>query len=327
MRPLLHNLTNMCNDVGMSEVQPHRLERTLTRRDVLRLSGLTALTLINTDRAVDTLTQQHRSPRIGMLGNRPDSSNNDAAIIATTGFGRWNPNHVAEVIEPVLGHKGHVGFMDYGTAALDLKVMESRLNELKAYGIKRLSLFGESMGGMVAMQLAAQAKLRGITIERLFLDCSPSRLADVRKEQQVGTFAVEYLLFGPATRLVGEMAVRSWDHPADSPRANFDIAYDKATRGISNQLMRSEAAFIADFEPEPFAQILRDSGVKVRYLRPIRASDDVMVDVDASERSYQYLFGDEMRTYKGEISHASSTYRSHEYEAMLLASLADEAMA
>lgn len=313
----------MVCDMSESEA-PDGEERVISRRKLLGLGLGVAAGLCVADRTAETLTHDERPPHLALLDNVTDTKNRDSAIICMAGFGRVNPIHIAETLVPMVGSKGRLGYLDYGNTRIDIDALLERLSPLRARGFRRLSLYGESMGGMVAMQLAANAIVQGIEIERLFLDCTPARLADIRDVQRWGTYIVEHGLMGPVTRLMGELVVRSTDHPTADPIDNFSQAYGKATRGIANPLMRSEADFISRFQPDQYVQILREAGVKVIYLRPLRASDDVMVDVDASERRLQGLLGGSMRTYKAHISHASITYNPRAYEDMVVLALQEE---
>jgi len=90
--------------------------------------------------------------------------------------GSW----IANSLQPALGQRGQISVLGYSNRGLNIANIVAALNRyVRIFQVETLSFYGDSFGGMVAIEVASQLRGLGIDVELIILDSSPHSRTDV----------------------------------------------------------------------------------------------------------------------------------------------------
>jgi pimeloyl-ACP methyl ester carboxylesterase len=226
--------------------------------------------------------------------------------------------HIAEAVAPSAEAYGPMVAMKYPDQFDSRSVVESVYTFARAHGLRRLNFYGQSLGGMIAMTVAAALEEKRIHVDMIISDCSPTSFGDIRyvgrpslaslaerlnaQELYPGLFTevgVNYI----GTR----RGLKTYDDIAEAvSRANRDESF------FSASIVR-KAAYIAEFNFQSAAAQL--SGTKKLFIRPRNAGADHLVNVAHAGKTYRDI-GAEIAMISG-ITHANPTFYRDQYNEVI----------
>ncbi len=211
-----------------------------------------------------------------------------ASWLIVPGFGVSHTESIAKPLQPTMDEYGQIAGVTYSPNGLQMDdLARNTANYCLRNRISTLHMYGHSMGGMVAVELAALLKRKhNILTDIVVLDCSPQQLQDVKGD--VKRLGVELLAMagrlsyhgGPLTRMALEVAVRLTDKGESFTKA-FAEAFnrDKSTTA-SNELLQSLAGYMPSYRASKFLKHL--GGTTMCHLAPQHADRDNVVDKNSS---------------------------------------------
>ncbi|WP_082177536.1 thioesterase domain-containing protein [Arthrobacter sp. RIT-PI-e] len=169
-------------------------------------------------------------------------------------------------LRPVLSQRGQLAVMGYSNTGLDINNVVATMNRYVAnFRLEKLYFYGHSFGGMVAVEVAARLRDRGIPVELVFLDSSPSSRFDVRDQRM---FDGVVYLYEAGVRIpsglrgtyeLGERIIhkneRTWRQILDQTLEQL------SPLAPSSELIQSESSYIYHFDVSRFRLSLGDTSV------------------------------------------------------------------
>ncbi|WP_104180521.1 thioesterase domain-containing protein [Arthrobacter sp. B0490] len=169
-------------------------------------------------------------------------------------------------LRPVLSRRAQLAVMGYSNRGLDINNIVATLNRyVENFRLEKLYFYGHSFGGMVAVEVAARLRDRGIPVELILLDSSPSSRYDVRDQRM---FDGVVLLYEAGVRVpisvrgtyeLGERIVhkneRTWSQIVDQTLEQL------SPLAPSSELIQSESSYIYHFDVTRFRLSLGDTRV------------------------------------------------------------------
>ncbi len=169
-------------------------------------------------------------------------------------------------LRPSLSRRGQMAVMGYSNTGLDINNIVAAMNRYVAnFRLEKLYFYGHSFGGMVAVEVAARLRDRGIPVELILLDSSPSSRFDVQDQRM---FDGVVYLYEAGVRLpislrgtyeLGERIVhkneRTW-------RQILDQTLEQVSPlAPSSELIQSQSSYIYHFDVSRFQLSLGDTKV------------------------------------------------------------------
>ncbi|THJ65837.1 alpha/beta fold hydrolase [Arthrobacter echini] len=152
------------------------------------LIGSAAAAVIGTDLVITRVIQNQRQQNriLSLDDDRARRRFPRARWVLFPGFktsweeGLW----ILDSLRPALSRRGQLAAMGYSNRGLDINAIVATMNRFVAnFQLEKLYFYGHSFGGMVAVEVAARLQDRGIPVELIFLDSSPSSRFDVRDQR------------------------------------------------------------------------------------------------------------------------------------------------
>ncbi|MHA7179977.1 thioesterase domain-containing protein [Arthrobacter sp. MDB2-24] len=169
-------------------------------------------------------------------------------------------------LRPVLSRRAQMAVLGYSNRGLDINNIVATMNRyVDNFRLERLYFYGHSFGGMVAVEVAARLRDRGIPVELVLLDSSPSSRFDVQDQRM---FDGVVLLYEAGVRVpisvrgtyeLGERIVhkneRTWSQIMDQTLEQL------SPLAPSSELIQSESSYIYHFDATRFRLSLGDTKV------------------------------------------------------------------
>ncbi|WP_422391116.1 alpha/beta fold hydrolase [Arthrobacter sp. N1] len=169
-------------------------------------------------------------------------------------------------LRPALARRAQMAVMGYSNRGLDINNVVATMNRyVDNFRLEKLYFYGHSFGGMVAVEVAARLRDRGIPVELVLLDSSPSSRFDVRDQRM---FDGVVLLYEAGVRVpislrgtyeLGERIVhkneRTWSQIVDQTLEQV------SPLAPSSELIQSESSYIYHFDVSRFSLSLGDTKV------------------------------------------------------------------
>lgn len=169
-------------------------------------------------------------------------------------------------LRPVLSRRAQMAVLGYSNRGLDINNIVATMNRyVDNFRLERLYFYGHSFGGMVAVEVAARLRDRGIPVELVLLDSSPSSRFDVQDQRM---FDGVVLLYEAGVRVpisvrgtyeLGERIVhkneRTWNQIVDQTLEQL------SPLAPSSELIQSESSYIYHFDATRFRLSLGDTKV------------------------------------------------------------------
>ncbi len=199
-------------------------------------------------------------------------------------------------LRPALVAKGQLAAVGYSNLGLDVgDILDAVHGYILERRLERIYFYGHSFGGMVAVQVAAGLRERGISVELIILDSSPSGRNDVLDRAM---FRGAVFLYDAGYRVplglrggyeLGERVMhkdeRSWRTIGEQTLAQLSPLAPSST------LIQSEASYIYHFSAKRFTAAL--DGTKAAF---IGNPADTTVNYAAAREAWAAAFGEDMLT-------------------------------
>ncbi|TKV27309.1 alpha/beta fold hydrolase [Arthrobacter sp. NamB2] len=257
----------MKHDDGLA-LQQARGFRESSRRSFL--IGSAAATLVTADLAFTRVIQSQREQtRILPLDDDRARARfpNDRWVLFPGYKTSWEEGlWILNSLRPTLSRRAQMAVMGYSNRGLDINNVVATMNRyVENFRLERLYFYGHSFGGMVAVEVAARLRDRGIPVELVLLDSSPSSRFDVQDQRM---FDGVVLLYEAGVRVpisvrgtyeLGERIVhkneRSWRQIVDQTLEQL------SPLAPSSELIQSESSYIYHFDVTRFRLSLGDTKV------------------------------------------------------------------
>lgn len=271
-----------------------------SRRKVLKTIGGVGVGLAFTDTLVGEMWWAGTNPEFRTLEN-PEARRAfpHTYTLAIGGFGIADVRSVAEAAGKTLGQYSQMGYLHNSNDGFDIKDTIRQAREfIVTHEVEHLRLYGHSMGGMVATELAAELKDE-VAIEALFLDCSPASHHDVRDNERFGTFLLSTLdkaklHFGPGARFLMEAARPVLDGDSDYlDICRRALARSRADGNCSNRFLQDQASYLRAFDVSSFHQDIPEE-IPIFHLHPDVHSHDGTVNNETAPKRWREGLGREV---------------------------------
>jgi pimeloyl-ACP methyl ester carboxylesterase len=251
-----------------SALQRARDFRRSSRRSFLIGSGAAAI--ITADMAFTRYIQSQRDQtRILPLDDESARARfpNDRWVLFPGYKTSWEEGlWILNSLRPALAERAQMAVMGYSNRGLDINNVVATMNRyVDNFRLEKLYFYGHSFGGMVAVEVAARLRDRGIPVELVFLDSSPSSRFDVQDQRM---FDGVVLLYEAGVRVpisvrgtyeLGERIVhkneRTWSQIVDQTLEQL------SPLAPSSELIQSESSYIYHFDVSRFRLSLGDTKV------------------------------------------------------------------
>jgi pimeloyl-ACP methyl ester carboxylesterase len=260
----------------------------LPRRGFFRRVGQIAVTVALADTLTGEMIWDGTNPEIHTIDN-PEAKRlmPDTYTLVCGGFNVSNFEGLGEAVDAISPGYGPVAYLEYPDGGISINdIVRTAREFIHKNKVKHLRLYGHSMGGMIAVEVAAQLKDE-VEVEAIFLDCTPASDDDIRERGQLGTFALATaydlgLSLGPATRFVVETVASITNGDKDYLGACRSAA-DKVTSNkiCSNKLVESEGSIMRTFKASNYKDRF-DRRTVILRLRPADYGDDKTVNNETS---------------------------------------------
>ncbi len=249
-------------------IQRARAFRQSSRRSFL--IGSTAAALVTADLAFTRIIQSQRE-QTRILPLDDDGARerfpNDRWVLFPGYKTSWEEGlWILNSLRPALTGRAQLAVMGYSNRGLDINNVVAVMNRyVDNFRLEKLYFYGHSFGGMVAVEVAARLQDRGIPVELVFLDSSPSSRFDV---QDQGMFDGVVLLYEAGVRVpisvrgtyeLGERIAhkneRSWSQIVDQTLEQL------SPLAPSSELIQSESSYIYHFDVTRFRLSLGETKV------------------------------------------------------------------
>lgn len=242
--------------------------RRSSRRSFLIGSALAAV--VSTDLAFTRVIQSQREQtRILPLDDDAARARfpNDRWVLFPGYKTSWEEGlWILNSLRPVLAKRAQMAVMGYSNRGLDIdNVVATMYRYVENFRLEKLYFYGHSFGGMVAVEVAARLRDRGVPVELILLDSSPSSRFDVRNQ---GMFEGVVRLYNSGVRVpisvrgtyeLGERIAhkneRTWSQIVDQTLEQL------TPLAPSSRLIQSQSSYIYHFNARPFRGSLGDTKV------------------------------------------------------------------
>jgi pimeloyl-ACP methyl ester carboxylesterase len=249
------------------------LQRALEFRESSRRSfliGSAAAAVVTTDLAFTRVIQSQREQtRILPLDDDDARARfpNDRWVLFPGYKTSWEEGlWILNSLRPALSKRAQMAVMGYSNRGLDINNVVATMNRyVDNFRLEKLYFYGHSFGGMVAVEVAARLRDRGIPVELVLLDSSPSSRYDVLDQRM---FDGVVLLYEAGVRVpisvrgtyeLGERIVhkneRTWSQVVDQTLEQL------SPLAPSSELIQSESSYIYHFDVTRFRLSLGDTRV------------------------------------------------------------------
>ena len=295
----------------MPEKSKDCLNKHRTSRIIASLALLASLW--NSDVAVDRLFGQNQSTEVkSIYETKPRVGK--GLVITSTGYGDPYYQDLAETVGWLLNPADLLS-VDYGSEINIEAIYAQTLQYIKTNSPKDVSLYGVSMGGLVAIELGAKLINSGVNVTTIYLDSTPIGLESTTNKSRAGALAVELVPFGRITRFLGEISIKLIEQHDGSIAEKWQYAWHKSSI-VPNSLIISQSEYLRSGIKKADADLINKSNVKIVYMRTDNSADDEMVNVEFSTAKLSKLFSN-FRIIEGNIGHAGTTHQEAEVAKML----------
>ncbi|MCQ2000330.1 alpha/beta fold hydrolase [Arthrobacter zhaoxinii] len=226
-------------------------------------------------------------------------------------------------LRPALATRGRLAGIGYSNRGLNVpEILDAVHAAIREHSLKRVYFYGHSFGGMLAVQVAAGLASRGVAVDLIVLDSSPSGRKAVRDQAM---FKGAVFLFDNGYRIttglrggyeLGERVLhkneRSWRTVAEQTLEQL------SPLAPSSRLIQSQASYIYHFTAPRFSGTL--GRTKMAF---IGNPADTTVDYATARAGWEAAFGDILLTSslvtEGALpAHASPQWNPAVYEDVVL---------
>ena len=226
---------------------------------------------------------------------------------------------IVNSLRPALAARGRMAAVGYSNRGLDpAEITAAVYRYIRNHQLRRVYFYGHSFGGMLAVQVAAALRERGVAVEFILLDSSPCTRQDVLDRRM---FEGVVFLYDAGYRIpsvlrggyeLGERIVnrneRSWQTVLDQTLEQL------SPLAPSSVLIQSESSYIYHFDPLRF-----NGGLGETRMAFIGNPDDETVDYAAARNRWKDLFpqnlvSNDLVTEGARPAHASPQWNPRIYQ-------------
>lgn len=273
-----------------SEPSGEFLQQPISRRKFLSTAGRMAAVGMAGDMIQGEILWGGTNPEIHTLDN-PEAQKQfpSTYTLAIGGFNVANVKGLAETVQEIFPGYGQVAYLQNAENGIHMGDIEREaLRFIKENEVTRLRLYGHSMGGMMAIQLASQLKEKVSSLEAIILDCTPASHEDIRGNKQTAAWLLQItddaeLHMGPITRMAMETASPLLDGRDDIMTLCLNAIRKVSSPDdiCSNRLVQAQASFMRAFNISDFYHTF-SSSTHILRLRPRDYSADPTIDNETS---------------------------------------------
>lgn len=222
-------------------------------------------------------------------------------------------------LRPALTLRGQLAGIGYSNRGLDVEdIVAAVFRYIRIHQMRRIYFYGHSFGGMLAVQVAARLRERGIAVELIILDSSPAAGADVLDQDM---FEGVVALYDAGYRIpsvvrggyeLGERVLhkheRTWRTVADQTLEQLSPLAPSTT------LIQSQASYIYHYDARRYADSL--GGTSLAF---IGNPDDRTVNYQSTREGWAAAFpknlvSDSLVTEGAGPAHASPQWNPGVYQ-------------
>ncbi|MCC3289397.1 thioesterase domain-containing protein [Arthrobacter sp. zg-Y1110] len=226
-------------------------------------------------------------------------------------------------LRPALATRGQLAGIGYSNLGLKVpEILEAVHASIREHSLTRIYFYGHSFGGMLAVQVAAGLASRGVAVDLIVLDSSPSGRNAVRDQAM---FKGAVFLYDNGYRIttglrggyeLGERMLhrneRSWRTVAEQTLEQL------SPLAPSSRLIQSQASYIYHFTAPRFSGSL--GGTKLAF---IGNPEDGTVDYGTARAGWEAAFPENLLTSSlvtegARPAHASPQWNPAVYEDIVL---------
>jgi pimeloyl-ACP methyl ester carboxylesterase len=275
------------------------LVRESSRRSFLgKLSRVGTITALVTSGviSVDTLEGNYiwggTNPEIHILqDDEAKKKFPNTYTLAVGGYNFYDTPYLATSIKDAMGKYSQVASLRQSNEGLQINDIKRKTEQfVEENNATDMYLYGQSMGGMIAVELGAHLVQQGVRVNGIILDCSPMNYMDVRDVLRGGTNILVStdemnIHGGPNIRFVIEVLTRWQQGRRDVDRICEEALSKLAPENCSNKLIQSQASYMRQFDLNQFADAFT-LATQFIHLRPDNLDADGTID---NARSHERL--------------------------------------
>ena len=226
-------------------------------------------------------------------------------------------------LRPALATRGQLAGVGYSNLGLKVpEILEAVHAVIREHKLKRVYFYGHSFGGMLAVQVAAGLAVRGVVVDLIILDSSPSGRSAVRDQ---AIFKGAVFLYDNGYRITTglrggyELGERMLHKDERSWRTIGEQTLEQLSPlAPSSRLIQSQASYIYHFTAPRFAEAL--GRTKLAF---IGNPEDKTVDYAAARAGWEAAFPGNLLTSSlitegARPAHASPQWNPAVYEDVVL---------
>lgn len=276
-------------DFSRQQPSGNFLERKTNRRRALQIGGMVVGSALLADTAAGEFLWGGTNPEIHVLHDAKKAKENPHTYtLVIGGFNVFNMEGLGVTIADVLQGQGQVAYLKQADNGISMPDIEREVVRfIEENDVLRLSIYGHSMGGMLAVQLAALLKEKVPYLEAVYLDCTPASHYDLRDDKQAGAWLLHKademaLSLGPGARMIAETISPIINGDTDIMRVCRNAIHKVASGELcSNQLVEAQASVIRLFNPADYQSDFQDN-TRILRLRPKDYDADQTINNETS---------------------------------------------
>lgn len=296
------------------QVTPTPLERVggrhFSRRGFLRLVGnvtRAGLGVMIVDNYLGEALTSSKNSTVEAYTQDGDYLFPDTFNFIFTGFGAMYPEKLAKSLSPTFNQYGQTAFIRYGNADINFESIADNIYDYMTHSDnqidpsiprkdrKTVSLYGHSMGGIVAFEVGAELKKKyDVDLCQIFLDCSPARENDVKSAFK--RFLIGVLDISDRIGIHGGPILRGTLESLDKiseGNITFEAMIDRLTKGLpghalDNSTIQGQAGVIRAsyvYMQQSSSDIIGDT--PVYHIAPSNPENDEVVDNVSARESWK----------------------------------------
>jgi|GEM_PF-6974859 len=291
------------------EQEQKQFARTITRRQMLVGGAALAATYVTADRRLADIIWSDRKTKVAMLPEHKDKASEDLWLVSP-GLGVQSSFGIASTLRTSLEIAAQVAYMDISDSGLSQYQLVEQLNKLCwERKVKRLKLFGHSIGTILGIEIANASNIR--KVDMLLADGSPYDKHDVKDEKWAETVERVTHIYEPGylSKLVGELINSTVRDP------NEDLSIINQIRdgirvtgsGVAPDVFSDQLTMLINANPANYAEKIAEDA-NTLYIYPMHPERDRVVDVLQAHRRYDARLYGSMGTLPLDTTmHASPT--------------------
>jgi hypothetical protein len=281
-------------------------KRRISRRSFLAGTIATAALFVGADKGLSEIIWGDQQTDVRVLPEH-EKLDSDELWLVVPGLGVQSSFGIASTLRTSLEAQAPVAYLQISDEGLSLDALAEGVNRLcHDRKIKKLHLFGNSMGLPTGLQIANRTDISDIGY--VVGDGSPHDMEDVKDEKlsRVVKKIVEVYPPGYLSKLIGEAVNSTIRDPNNelSILEQLKNAHRVTGEGVAPQVWADQLVLLGQVDPKTYTEKVQEK-TKKAYIQPIEPDNDKVVKVTQANRKYSDTFGG-ITTLGIDISHHAS---------------------